>query len=147
MALGTNTAPPKKTGAGSPVPVFWLVVRSLRYARAVPIVLGAIAALALLACPAAAPELHPATVSQTGGVELSLSIGRVAGEGSAIVLVDGLPTHSTVVEAPGLLRVRLPPLPRGGRVDIEVEFADGTSIEIPSGLEVRSPGLEVRARD
>lgn len=115
-------------------------------------VLVIVAALGSLACSPARPELSPGRVSQAGGVELWVRLGRAApgraaGEGGAIVLVDGVPAHSTVRERPGLLRVRLPSLPRTGRVDVEVEFADGTSIAVPGGLEVVSPEFAVRARD
>ena len=63
-----------------------------------------------------------------------------------MVLVDGVPTHTVVVEAPGLLRVRLPSLPRTGTVDVEVAFADGTVLRMDGALEVVAPELDVRAR-
>jgi hypothetical protein len=110
-------------------------------------VLVIVAAAGLLACSTAGPEVSPGRISQAGGVELWVRLGRAAGEGGAIVLVDGVPAHSTVLERPGLLRVRLPSLPRTGLVDVEVEFADGTSLGVPGGLEVVSPELAVRARD
>jgi hypothetical protein len=68
-------------------------------------------------------------------------------EGAAIVLVDGMPAHTVVTEAPGLLRAQLPTLPRTGWVDVEVAFADGTSIVMDEALEVLEPELEVRARN
>lgn len=103
-----------------------------------------IVGLALFGCASLEPEIYPAKVTQAGGVELRIRLGGAGGNGSAIVLIDGVPTHSTVVEAPGLLRVRLPPLPRPGVVDAEVRFADGSSVHIPGELEVVSPELQVR---
>lgn len=67
--------------------------------------------------------------------------------GPAIVLVDGIAANSVVIEAAGVLRVRLPSLPSIGLVDVEVSFGDGTVVDIEDGLEVTPPELEVRARD
>lgn len=67
--------------------------------------------------------------------------------GPAIVLVGDVPAHHVVVEAPGLLRVQLPSLPRTGTVDVVVSFADGTVVRMADALEVAAPELDVRARN
>ena len=109
--------------------------------------LGVILASALAGCMGSEPELRPSTVSQRGGVELIVDTATAPRSGPVIVLVDGIPTHSVVVEAPGLLRVRLPSLPRTGEVDVEVAFADGTVVRMERALEVVAPELDVRARN
>jgi hypothetical protein len=108
--------------------------------------LAGIVGSAVAGCLASEPQLRPSTVSQRGGVELIVDIGTPR-SGPAIVLVDGVPAHTVVNEAPGRLRVRLPSLPRTGQVDVEVEFADGTAIHIGNALEVVAPELDVRARN
>lgn len=102
--------------------------------------------LALAGCLATESELRPVSVSQRGGVDLHLHVPELRG-GAVIVIVDGVPAHSVVHEAPGLLRARLPALPRSGDVDVEVLFADASVIRLEAALEVVAPELEVRARD
>jgi hypothetical protein len=102
--------------------------------------------LTLAACFSNEPQLRPTSVSQRGGIELLVDTAAVRGSGAAIVLVDGVPANTVVIEAPGLLRAQLPTLPRTGRVDVEVLFADGTTIVMDEALEVLEPELEVRAR-
>lgn len=109
--------------------------------------LGVLVGSALVGCLASEPKLRPSRVSQAGGVELVVDTGTASPGGSAIVLVDGIPAHTVMREAPGLLRVQLPSLPRAGMVDVEVSFADGTVVRLEDALEVVAPELEVRARD
>jgi hypothetical protein len=108
--------------------------------------LGVLVGAALMGCLTSEPELRPSTVTQRGGVELVVDTATAARGGPAIVLIDGVPAHTVVIEAPGLLRVRLPSLPRSGMVDVEVSFANGTAIRMEGALEVVAPELEVRAR-
>lgn len=131
------------TGTGiDPVPVFlWFVMLAV-----VRRLLAVLMVSTLSGCTGSEPELRPSIVSQRGGVELIVDTATPQSE-PAIVLVDGIPTHSTVVEAPGLLRVRLPSLPRTGVVDVEVAFADGTVVRMQRALEVVAPELDVRARN
>jgi hypothetical protein len=72
---------------------------------------------------------------------------RAQGSGAAIVLVDGVPAHAVVIDAPGLVRAQLPSLPRAGDIDVEVFFADGTAIRMDGALEVVESELSVRVRD
>jgi hypothetical protein len=108
--------------------------------------IAALLGLALIGCSTGEPELWPTRVSQHGGVDLHLRVTTPRGS-AVIVLVDGVPAHSVIVEAPGLLRARLPALPRAGEVDVEVLFADATTVRLPGSIEVVAPELEVRARD
>lgn len=124
------------------MPVFHCFVMLVAVRR----VLGVLMVLTLAGCSGSEPELRPSTVSQRGGVELIVDTAT-SHSGAAIVLVDGVPTHSTVLEAPGVLRVQLPSLPRTGTVDVEVAFADGTVVRMPGALEVVAPVLDVRARN
>jgi hypothetical protein len=125
---------------------------------------GVLAILALAGCSGATPKLSPTTVARDGAI-LRVDLGvsglgvsglgvsglgvsglGVSGQGSVIVLVDDVPAHSIVIDAPGRLRAELPPLPRSGVVDVEIRFADGTSVTIVEGLEVAPSELEVRPR-
>ena len=75
------------------------------------------------------------------GAELGL-IGDFDGHGAVIVIVDGVPAHSTVVDG-HRLRARVPALPHTGPVDVELLFADGTHELLPAALTVSAPGLQV----
>ena len=107
---------------------------------------AALLGLALAGCLATESELRPARVSQRGGIDLHLRVPESRG-GAVIVIVEGVPAHSVVHEAPGLVRARLPALPRTGVVDVEILFADASVIRLEGALEVVAPELEVRARD
>jgi len=109
--------------------------------------IAAILALTVTGCPRSEPRLRPTTVSQHGGVELQLAVPSKRERGAAIVLVDGIPVQSVVFESPGVIRARLPSLPRTGYVDVEVLFADDSTVHLPGALEVVAPKLNVRARD
>ena len=100
----------------------------------------------LASCSSSAPELSPTTVSQRGGEQLRIWTGEELGDAGVVVLIDGVPAHAVVVEAPGLVRVRLPSLPRAGEVDVEVLGAGGSVVSV-AGLEVTAPALDVRARE
>lgn len=124
------------------VPVFiWF-----RYPGSMKRSAAVLLSLALTRCSTSDPTLWPATVSQRGGVDLYVRIHEHH-EGGVIVLVDGLPAHSVVLEGPKLLRARLPALPRAGRVDVEVLFEDGTVARLERAIHIVALGLEVRARD
>jgi hypothetical protein len=75
------------------------------------------------------------------GAELQL-VGDVGGHGAVIVIVDGVPAHSAVIEG-HRLRVSVPPLPRTGAVDVELLFADGASMSLSGALTVSAPRLTV----
>jgi hypothetical protein len=118
---------------------------SVKQSRRICGVLALLALLALAGCPSATPELSPATVARDGAI-LQVDLGSVGGKGSVIVLVDDVPAHSIVIDAPGRVSAQLPPLPRSGVVDVEIRFVDGTSVTIVDGLEVAPSELEVRPR-
>jgi hypothetical protein len=99
--------------------------------------------LVLASCCSSERELSPTTVSQRGGEELHVWVGEHDGDGGVVVLVDGVPAHSALIMAPGLVRARLPSVPRPGEVDVEVLVADGTSVRV-ARLEVTAPLLDVR---
>jgi hypothetical protein len=101
--------------------------------------------LAVGGCGPVEPSLRPTRVSQRGNVALYVELDQPAA-GPVIVLVDGYPAHSVVVEGPRLVRAQLPSLARTGEVDVEVVFADGRTQRLVSALEVTPAALEVRAR-
>jgi hypothetical protein len=98
--------------------------------------------MAALACGCGPPELAltQAHLAQSGG-ELGL-IGDLDRHGAVVVLVDGVPAHSAVLDG-HRLRVRVPPLPRAGSVDVELVFADGAHMVLPSALLVSAPSVQV----
>ncbi len=98
------------------------------------------------ACGPSVGEVSPTTVSQIGGVELLLRTPVAIGEGGVVVLVDKVPASAVVVEAPRLVRARLPSLPRAGVVDVELLSAEGSLVTVAQ-LEVTAPVLDVRARE
>jgi hypothetical protein len=81
-------------------------------------------------------------ISQAGG-ELVLR-GDFGGGRGVVVLVDGVAASDAVFESPTCLRVRVPPLPRGGIVDVELRFADGENIQLGDALRVSAPPLDIR---
>jgi hypothetical protein len=97
-----------------------------------------------IACARPQLELAPREVSQIGGEELRLR-GDFAGHGGVVVLIDEVPAHAAVLDAPDRLRVRVPPLPRTGMVDLELVFADGEHMQLSDVLRVTAPPLEIRA--
>ncbi|PRQ04042.1 hypothetical protein ENSA5_11650 [Enhygromyxa salina] len=98
--------------------------------------------LAVSSCGPPELEVVGGSVPRSGGVELKL-LGDFGGHGAVIVLIDGVPAHGAVVESPHLLRVRVPPLPRAGTVDVELSFADGARMELNEALVVRAPDVDV----
>jgi hypothetical protein len=96
-------------------------------------------------CGPGEPSLRPAQVSERGNVELRVELDEPAA-GPVVVLVDGIPAHSVVVEDPHRVRVQLPSLPRTGAVDVEVVYASGRTLRLHSALEVTPATLDVRAR-
>ncbi len=99
----------------------------------------------LSGCSAGPSELSPTTLAQTGG-ELRVRVPEGTGEAGVIVLVDSVAAHATVIEAPGVVRVRVPSLPRVGQVTVELLRADGTRVVLGE-LEVSEPRFDVRARE
>lgn len=90
-------------------------------------------------------------ITQAGG-ELIVRGDFGAGRG-VVVLVDGVAASSAVFESNTCVRVRVPPLPRSGVVDVQLLFANGEhgeqvehgeKIEIGGALRVSAPPLEIR---
>jgi hypothetical protein len=86
-------------------------------------------------------EAEP-SISQAGG-ELVLR-GDFGGGRGVVVLVDGVAASDAVFESPTCLRVRVPPLPRSGTVDVELRFTDGENIQLGDALRVSAPPLDIR---
>ena len=69
-------------------------------------------------------------------------VGDFDGHGAVIVVVDGVPAHSAVIDG-HRLRVGVPALPHTGAVDVELVFADGTRMLLAGALEVSAPVVDV----
>jgi hypothetical protein len=87
-------------------------------------------------------------ISQAGG-ELIVRGEFGAGRG-VVVLVDGVAASGAVFESHTCVRVRVPPLPRSGVVDVQLLFANdehgehGERVELGGALRVSAPPLEIR---
>lgn len=88
-------------------------------------------------------------ISQAGG-DLVVRGDFGAGRG-VVVLVDGVAASGAVFESNTCVRVRVPPLPRSGLVDVQLLFAGGEQvgdpvdeIQLGGALRVSAPPLEIR---
>lgn len=103
---------------------------------------GAMLARALLSltllcsCTGADEAVHvtPTSGRKRGGLDVRIEGSGFAGRGPATVHVGNKSAKSVVIESATLIRFKTPPTEEEGMVDVRVQFADGTTIEVPGAF-------------
>lgn len=80
------------------------------------------------------PGLSPASGSARGGDEVRILGEGFVGHGALVVTFGEAPARAVVIESDRLIRVKAPAVPQAGTVDVVLDFADGTSIELPASF-------------
>ena len=106
-------------------------------------VLGAVGALALGACGRGHdPSLAPSRGGQAGGTAVRIEGDDFAGHGTLVVYFGNRAAKAIVVESRWLVTLLTPQGDAVGPVDVQMRFADGTTVEMPEAFTYEEqPGI------
>ncbi len=94
-----------------------------------------IVALGLLCgCGAAGPGIEPASGPVRGGTPVRIHGEGFRGHGTVVVRFGSETGRGVVIESDRLLRAQTPAMASPQVVDVELEFADGTSFALESAF-------------